>query len=136
MLEAQLKDVPIFSGLSKKELATVAREVDELDVAPGKELARQGQFGHEFFVIVDGSAEVVRDGTKIAELGPGDFFGEMALLDDERRSATVKAANPMRVLAMTRQSFRSLANSVPHVHATVAAAIKARRAPAESATAG
>jgi CRP/FNR family cyclic AMP-dependent transcriptional regulator len=136
MLDAQLKEVPFFSSLSKKELATVAREIDEVDVAPGKELARQGEFGHEFFVIVDGSAEVLRDGAKIAELGPSDFFGEMALLDEERRSATVKAASAMRLLVMTRQSFRSLDSSMPHVHATVAAAIKARRAPAKSATGG
>ena len=74
----------------------------------GKELARQGEFGQEFFVIVDGTAEVVRDDARIAELGPGDFFGEMALLEEERRTATVRAASPMRVLVMTRQNFRSL----------------------------
>jgi CRP/FNR family cyclic AMP-dependent transcriptional regulator len=136
MLEAQLKEVPFFSSLSKKELGTVAREVDEIDVAPGKELAREGEFGHEFFVIVDGSAEVLRGGAKIAELGPGDFFGEMALLEEERRVATVKAASPMHLLVMTRPSFRSLDSSMPQVHATIAAAIKARRAPAESATSG
>lgn len=136
MLEAQLKQVPFFSNLSKKELGTVALEVDEVDVGPGKELAREGEFGHEFFVIVDGSAEVLRDGARIAELGPGDFFGEMALLEEERRGATVKAASPMRVLVMTRQSFRSLDSSMPQVHHAVAAAIMARRAPAQSATTG
>jgi CRP/FNR family transcriptional regulator, cyclic AMP receptor protein len=127
MLEAQLKDVPIFSGLSKKELATVAREVDELDVAPGKELARQGEFGHEFFVIVEGTAEVLQDGASIAEMGPGDFFGELALLDEERRTATVRATSPMGVLVMTRQSFRALDRAVPGVHATISEAIAQRR---------
>jgi CRP/FNR family transcriptional regulator, cyclic AMP receptor protein len=128
MLEQQLKDVPFFSGLSKKELSRVAQQVDELDVSSGKELARQGEFGQEFFVIVEGTAEVVRDDARIAELGPGDFFGEMALLEDDRRTATVRAASPMRVLVMTRQSFRSLDQSAPDVHSAVSAAIKERRA--------
>jgi CRP/FNR family transcriptional regulator, cyclic AMP receptor protein len=127
MLQAQLKGVPFFSGLSKRELDAVAREVDELDFPAGRELIRQGEFGHEFFVIVEGTAEVLQDGAAIAEMGPGDFFGELALLDEERRTATVRATSPMRVLVMTRQSFRALDRAVPGVHATISEAIAQRR---------
>jgi CRP/FNR family transcriptional regulator, cyclic AMP receptor protein len=127
MLQAQLKQVPFFSTLSKRELEAVAREVDELDFPAGRELTRQGEFGHEFFVIVDGTAEVVQDDAPIAEMGPGDFFGELALLEADRRTATVRSTSPMRVMVMTRQSFRAMDRAVPGVHAAVAEAIAARR---------
>jgi CRP/FNR family transcriptional regulator, cyclic AMP receptor protein len=128
VLRAELKDVPFFSSLSKRDLTTVAQQMEEIDIPEGKELVREGDFGHEFFLIVDGTAEVVRGGARIAERGPGEFFGEMALLDEERRTATVTAKSPMRVLVMTRQSFRALDGTAPEVHATVAEAIEARRA--------
>jgi CRP/FNR family cyclic AMP-dependent transcriptional regulator len=127
MLQAQLKGVPFFSGLSKRELDAVAREVDELDFPAGRVLIRQGEFGHEFFVIVEGTAEVLQDDAAIAEMGPSDFFGELALLEEERRTATVRATSPMRVLVMTRQSFRALDRAVPGVHAAISAAIEQRR---------
>jgi CRP/FNR family transcriptional regulator, cyclic AMP receptor protein len=128
MFEAQLRDVPFFSRLSKRELATVAQKTDEVDVKEGDVVAREGEFGQEFFVIIDGTAEVLRDETPIAELGPGEFFGEMALLDEDRRTATVKAISPMKVLVMTRTSFRTIDRSMPQVHSAVVDAIKERRA--------
>jgi len=128
MLRAELKDVPFFSSLSKRELTTVAQQMEEIDIPEGKQLVREGDFGHEFFLIVDGTAEVVRGGARIAERGPGEFFGEMALLEEERRTATVTAKSPMRVLVMTRQNFRALNGTAPEIHATVAEAIEARRA--------
>jgi CRP/FNR family cyclic AMP-dependent transcriptional regulator len=133
MLTAQLKDVPFFSTLSKRELSEVSQQVDEIDVAEGKTLAREGDIGHEFFVVADGTAEVKRGGTPVAELGPGDFFGEMALLGEDRRNATVTATSPMRLLVMTRQSFRALDRTMPSVHAKVAEAIEARRPTTEPA---
>jgi CRP-like cAMP-binding protein len=134
MFEAQLKDVPFFRGLSKRELATVAQQTDEIDVEAGAVLARQGDFGHEFFVIIDGTAEVLRGDEPIAELGPGEFFGEMALIDDDRRNATVRALSPMKLLVMTRNSFRTVDRSMPQVHATVIEAINQRRSSAQPAT--
>jgi CRP/FNR family transcriptional regulator, cyclic AMP receptor protein len=128
MLRAELKDVPFFSSLSKRDLTTVAQQMEEIDIPEGKQLVREGEFGHEFFLIVDGTAEVARGGARIAERGPGEFFGEMALLDEERRTATVTAKSPMRVLVMTRQNFRALDGTAPEIHATVAEAIEARRA--------
>src|SRR5688500_15016423 len=105
MLEAQLKEVPFFGMLSKKELAAVAKQTDEVDAGEGETLAREGDVGREFFIIMEGTAEVVRGGERIAELGAGDFFGEMALVGDDPRMATVRATSPMRVIVMTRQSF-------------------------------
>ena len=128
MLRAELKDVPFFSSLSKRELTTVAQQMEEIEIPEGKQLVREGDFGHEFFLIADGTAEVVRGGARIAERGPGDFFGEMALLDEERRTATVTATSPMRVLVMTRQDFRALDRAAPGINATIAEAIEARRA--------
>ncbi len=136
MFEAQLKDVPFFSKLSKRELATVAQLTDEVDVELGQVLAREGDFGHEFFVIIDGTAEVLRADAAVAELGPGEFFGEMALLAEDRRVATVRAISPMKVLVMTRQSFRDVDRSMPQVHATVVEAINRRAAATQPATAG
>ena len=136
MFEAKLRDVPIFSKLSKRELATVAQQTDEIDVEAGTVLAREGDFGHEFFVIIDGTAEVLKGDEAIAELGPGEFFGEMALIDEERRTATVKAISSMNLLVMNRNSFRTIDRSNPQVHATVIEAINARRAAPQPATAG
>jgi CRP/FNR family cyclic AMP-dependent transcriptional regulator len=133
VLRAELKDVPFFSSLSKRDLTTVAQQMEEIDIPEGKQLVREGDFGHEFFLIVDGTAEVVRGGARIAERGPGEFFGEMALLDEERRTATVTAKSPMRVLVMTRQNFRALDGTAPEIHATVAEAIEARRAASPAA---
>jgi CRP/FNR family transcriptional regulator, cyclic AMP receptor protein len=127
MIKDQLKNVPFFSSLSKKELAAVAQQTDELDVKEGKVLAEEGDFGHEFFVIESGTAEVTRNGERIAELGPGDFFGEMALLDADRRNATVTATSPMTVIVMTRQSFRALDSQEPGIHETVAKEIAKRQ---------
>jgi CRP/FNR family transcriptional regulator, cyclic AMP receptor protein len=127
MHQARLKDVPFFSMLKKKELEAVARQADEVDVPAGKVLAEQGTFGDQFFVIEDGTAEVRRDGQHIAELGPGDFFGEMALLDADRRNATVTATTAMTVIVMTRASFRAIDSTMPHVHETVSRAIEQRR---------
>jgi CRP/FNR family cyclic AMP-dependent transcriptional regulator len=127
MYQARLKDVPFFSTLKKKELELVAGQTDEIDVPAGKVLAQQGTFGDQFFVIEEGTAEVMRDGQRIAELGPGDFFGEMALLEADRRTATVTATTPMTLIVMTRASFRAIDNSMPRVHEVVAKAIEQRR---------
>jgi CRP/FNR family transcriptional regulator, cyclic AMP receptor protein len=129
MYHARLKDVPFFSSMSKKELAAVAQQTDEIDVSAGKVLAREGDFGQEFFIIDSGTAEVSRGGQRIGELGPGDFFGEMALLEEQRRTATVTATSPMSLIVMTRSSFRTLDRTMPKVHATVAQAIADRRQP-------
>jgi CRP-like cAMP-binding protein len=127
MFQERLKSVPFFSGLSKKDLEVVSQQAEELDVPEGKVLVRQGELGHEFFVVESGTAEISIDGQHIRDAGPGDFFGEMALLDEERRTATITAKTPMTVIVMTRASFRALDQTVPSVHETVREAIAQRR---------
>ena len=128
MLKERLKAVPFFSDLGKKELAALAQQTDEIDVPAGKVLTRQGDIGHEFFVIETGTADVEQDGERINQLGPGDFFGELALLEEGRWTATVTATSPMDLIVMTRSSFRALDRSMPAVHARVSEAIAKRRA--------
>jgi CPA2 family monovalent cation:H+ antiporter-2 len=127
MLKDQLKDVPFFSSLSKRELTEVAQQTDELDVAEGKTLAREGDFGHEFFVIVDGTAEVVRGGDRIAELGPGDFFGEMALLSGGRRNGDVVAVDFCRFLVLERRDFNQFTARHPGLRAAITSVAEERR---------
>lgn len=108
-----LKKVPLFSGLSRRDLTLIARETERVEADEGKVLARQGALGREFFIIVDGRACVERDGKIIARLGPGDFFGEMSLIDKKPQSAKVTAEMPTDLLVMDTGSFRHLLDSVP-----------------------
>jgi CRP-like cAMP-binding protein len=133
MFEAQLKDVPFFSGLSKRELATVAQLTDEVDVEAGAVLARQGDFGQEFFVIIDGTAEVLRGDEPIAELGPGEFFGEMALISGEARSATVVAKTDVECYRLDRASFQELLAAQPGIAAEVARIMGTRKSDLDQA---
>lgn len=122
----RLEDVALFSKLSKKELESLAQWTDEVAVPEGHELAAQGRFAHEFFVIEDGTAEVRKDGETIAELGPGDFFGEIGLLETDRRTASVVATTPMSVIVMAQREFKSMEHDMPAVAERIRAAIRAR----------
>jgi CRP-like cAMP-binding protein len=128
MDRSKLKGVPLFAGLDKRDLDRVARLADDLDVPDGRVLAREGDLGREFFVIEEGRAKVDRNGTHIADLGPGDFFGEIALIEEERRTATVTADGPMTVAVMTGSAFRGLRRSMPEVFERVREEIMRRRA--------
>jgi CRP/FNR family cyclic AMP-dependent transcriptional regulator len=110
-----LKRVPLFAGCSKTELRELALVADELDLREGRTLVREGQPGREFFVLVDGSVRVSRKGRKLSELGPGDFFGEIALLTDTPRTATVTATSPIRVLVLTNRAFRRVVEAMPSI---------------------
>jgi CRP-like cAMP-binding protein len=121
-----LQGVGVFSGLSKKELERLSSWTDELSVREGEELVTEGRFAHEFFVIEDGVAEVRQGGERIAELGPGDFFGEIALLETERRTASVVATTPMTVIVMFGRDFKQMEREMPAVADRIRAAIRAR----------
>src|SRR5207248_9990914 len=121
-----LESIALFAGLSKKEREEVARQADEIDVEAGKRLVSEGKFGYEFFVIENGTAEVVRGGEHVADLGPGDFFGEMALLGDTERNASVIASSPLKAVVMTDRDFRKLARSMPEVAERIREACRER----------
>ena len=122
----RLEGVGFFSSLSKKELATVAQWTDEVSVREGHELATQGQFAHEFFLIEEGRAEVTKDGERIAELGPGEFFGEIGLLETDRRTASVIATTPMQLIVMFQREFKQMEQQMPAVADRLRSAIRAR----------
>lgn len=117
---------PSSAGLSKGEREQLARWADEVDVDAGKHLVSQGEFAYEFFVIEAGGAEVTRDGAHVADLGPGDFFGEIALLETERRTASVTATSPMRLVVMHGRDFKAMARELPEVAGKVRAAMAER----------
>jgi CRP-like cAMP-binding protein len=121
-----LSEIPLFAGLSKDQRGEVARVADEIDIEAGKRLVSEGRFGYEFFVISNGTAEVVRGEEHIADLGPGDFFGEMALLGDTTRNADVVASSAMTAMVMTDSAFRSLARKMPDVAEEIREACRRR----------
>ena len=122
-----LAKAPLFAALSRQELGALAKATEDLEVVEGKTLTREGDLGREFFVIVDGEVSVTQDGNEIRRLGPGDFFGEIALIyDNARRTATVTAASPLRFFVLTRQSFRSLLEHQPEIEEKVMAALEDR----------
>jgi CRP-like cAMP-binding protein len=121
-----LEGVGLFSNLSKKELEQLARWTDQVSVPEGHELATEGRFAHEFFLIEDGAAAVIQNGERIAELGPGDFFGEIGLLETERRTASVVASTPMTVIVMFQREFKSMEQEMPAVADRIRSAIRAR----------
>jgi CRP-like cAMP-binding protein len=123
---SRLGVIPLFSSLSKKELEQVARWADEIDVPAGRELAREGSFAHEFFVIARGTAEVSQNGEAVNELGPGDFFGEIGLLETERRTASVVSTTPLTAIVMFQREFRELEHRHPEIADRLRAAIRAR----------
>ena len=99
---------------------------DEIEVPEGRRLATEGDFAYEFFVILDGTAEVTRDGETLAELGPDDFFGEIGLLESERRTANVTATSPMRAIVIFGPQFRYVEREMPELAQQIRAAIRDR----------
>ncbi len=112
---ALLEQIPNFRGLSQKELTQIAGLADEVEVPAGKRLATAGESGHEFFVIVEGEADVRTARGRKVRLGPGDFIGEMSLLDGEPRSATVEATTPMRLLVIAHREFWRMLDAAPPI---------------------
>jgi CRP-like cAMP-binding protein len=121
-----LKRAPLFEGLSRKELVELARLTEDVDSPSGEVLCREGTIAQEFFVIMQGEAEVLSNGKPIATRGSGDFVGEIALIGDVRRTATVKATTPLRFFVMTRQNFLRLLDTNPRVERKVLRALAKR----------
>lgn len=121
-----LRRAPLFDGLSRKELVQLARVSEDVEVPPGKALCKEGEIGHEFFVIVDGKAEVTRKGKRVATRSGGDFVGEIALLEQTARTATVTAKTPLHVFVLTSTAFRHLVDENPSVERKVLRALARR----------
>jgi CRP-like cAMP-binding protein len=126
MDQRDVASIPLFAGLSKDDQKVVAQYADEVDVPAGTKLAQEGRFAYEFFAIQDGTAEVTREGVSIAELGSGDFFGEIGLLGGERRVATVTATSPMRLVVLTGAQLRAIESRMAPVGQRIRAAMKER----------
>jgi CRP-like cAMP-binding protein len=124
-----IKRAPLFAGLSKRELEQIASIADEIDLRDGKELTTQGKPAREFFVLIEGSADVTKDGKRINQLGDGDFFGEIALVSHSPRTATVTATSPIRALVITDRAFRHLLEDSPQIQLKVLQALAERLAP-------
>jgi CRP/FNR family transcriptional regulator, cyclic AMP receptor protein len=127
-----IKGVPLFSQLDRKHLDEVAAIADEIDLRQGKELTVEGNPGREFMVIIEGEASVRRGDQEVNRLSAGDFFGEIALVRQEPRTATVVAETPVRVLVITDRSFRTLLDHNPDIEDKVKSAVSARLGPDDS----
>ena len=114
-LLATFRALPIFAACTDEELAEIDSVADELTVSAGRALIRQGEVGREFIVIIESTVTVVRDGAVVATLGPGSYFGELALLDEHPRNATVTAETDLRIQVIDRRAFQTLLDDSPHL---------------------
>jgi CRP/FNR family transcriptional regulator, cyclic AMP receptor protein len=127
-----IKAVPLFAECSKRDLNEIAGIADEIDLREGKELTIEGKQGREFFVLIEGEADVKKGSRRINRLGPGDFFGEISLVTRRPRTATVTATTPVRALVITDRSFRTLLEHQPDIQGKVMSALAARLGPDEN----
>lgn len=114
-----LAGVPLLAGLGRRELEEVGRLADEVDVPAGRVLARQGATADEFFVIIDGTVRCERDDRHLCDLGPGEFFGELAVLGEIPRTATVTATSPARLLVVGHREFHAMLSKYPTVQGAI-----------------
>lgn len=121
-----LTGIPLFSGLSEDELDEVAMAATQLDYKPGKVLMREGELANEMFVVVEGTLDVTRDGEHIADIGPGGFAGEMALLAHTHRNSTVSAKTDCSVLHLDGRQFSTLIEKTPSIAAKLLPVIAKR----------
>jgi CRP/FNR family transcriptional regulator, cyclic AMP receptor protein len=128
MKAERLRKVPLFEGLSDHDYRHLEQWTDEISVPTDKHLVHQGAYPHEFMVIETGTAEVSHDGEHLADLGPGDFFGEMALLLNVPRTATVAATSEVTLVVMHERNFRAMEEEIPTIAQRVNAIMEERRA--------
>jgi CRP/FNR family transcriptional regulator, cyclic AMP receptor protein len=123
----RLKSIPLFEEVGDEELAQIAPFAQEVSVEAGKVLVREGDFSYEFMAIEQGEAEVTRGGEHVADIGPGDFFGEVGLLEKSLRNATVTAKTPMRLVTLTGWDLRRVERTAPQALERVRAVLEERR---------
>lgn len=128
----ELGQIPLFSELSEDDLRALATYVDEVTVSEGKHLVDEGGYAYDLFVIVEGTAQVIVSGDVVAELGPGDFFGEAGVLEKQQRNATVVAATRMRLVTLTGWDLRRMRRQLGSVMDKLEDAIKERSEAAQN----
>jgi CRP-like cAMP-binding protein len=121
-----LKRAPLFEGLSRKQLVQLARVTEDVAFNAGEVLCREGERGHEFFVIMEGEVEVTRNGEHVATGRGGEFFGEIALIENVPRTATVTAKTPIRFFLLSRQAFSQVMDDQPAIERKVLHALAKR----------
>ena len=126
MTPDELRSIPLFESLSDDALRELATWINEVRVGEGKHLVDEGDYSNELFVIVEGTAEVVQDGSKVAELGPGDFFGEIGVLGNVRRNATVVAKSRMTILTLAHYDVDRMRKKAPEMIGELLEAVKER----------
>jgi CRP/FNR family transcriptional regulator, cyclic AMP receptor protein len=124
---SRLKSIPLFEEVGDEELAQIAPFATEVSVEEGRELVREGDFSYEFMAIEEGEAEVTRGGEHVADLGPGDFFGEMGLLERTLRNATVTAKTPVRLVTLTGWDLKRVERSAPEAMERIRSVLEERR---------
>jgi CRP-like cAMP-binding protein len=123
----RLKALPLFSSVSEQDLRSISPFVKEVSVAEGAELVKEGDYSYEFTVIEEGTADVIRDGEKVAELGAGDYFGEMGVVEREKRTASVVATSPMRLVSISHWEIARMEKSMPHVVEQIRGTVEERK---------
>jgi CRP/FNR family transcriptional regulator, cyclic AMP receptor protein len=124
---SRLKSIPLFAEVGDEELSQIAPFANEVSVEEGRVLVREGDFSYELMAIEEGSAEVTRGGEHVADLGPGDFFGEMGLLERTLRNATVTATSPIRLITLTGWDLKRVERAAPEAIERVRSALEERR---------
>jgi cAMP-dependent protein kinase regulator len=124
---SRLKSIPLFEEVGDEELAQIAPFATEVSMEEGGELVREGDFSYEFMAIEEGQAEVTRGGEHVADLGPGDFFGEMGLLEKTLRNATVTAKTPVRLVTLSGWDLRRVERSAPQAMEHIRSVLEERR---------
>jgi CRP-like cAMP-binding protein len=124
---SRLKSIPLFQEVGDEELAQIAPFATEVSVEQGRELVREGDFSYEFMAIEEGQAEVTRGGEHVADLGPGDFFGEMGLIERTLRNATVTATTPVRLVTLTGWDLKRVERAAPEAMERIRSVLEERR---------
>ena len=124
---SRLKSIPLFKEVGDEELAQIAPFATEVSVEEGRELVREGDFSYEFMAIEEGRAEVTRGGEHVADLGPGDFFGEMGLIERTLRNATVTATTPVRLVTLTGWDLKRVERAAPEAMERIRSVLEERR---------
>jgi CRP/FNR family transcriptional regulator, cyclic AMP receptor protein len=124
---SRLKGIPLFESFSEEELRQIAPFAEEASAEPGNVLVREGDYSYQFVAIEEGNAKATRDGETVAELGPGDFFGEIGLLEKSLRTATVEATSPMKLITLTGWDLARVEKAMPEAIEELHRAIEERR---------